>query len=218
MTDLFRTEQRALQDQFQTRALADRVAEITWHGDVQEPDRLFIESRDMFFLSTVDATGQPSCSYKGGERGFVKVLDDHTIAFPSFDGNGCFLSMGNVAASSKVGLLFIDFETPHRLRLHGSASLSTDPQLLALWPGAELAVRVAVTQIFINCPRYIHRYQRVEASPYVPDASGCAPLARWKRMDIVQDVLPPKDQGRAEAEGGVITPEQYFGSVAAGEL
>jgi predicted pyridoxine 5'-phosphate oxidase superfamily flavin-nucleotide-binding protein len=216
MSEVFSAEQRALQDQFQTRGLADRVAEITWHGEVQEPDRLFIESRDMFFLSTVDATGQPSCSYKGGEAGLVKVLDDKTIAFPSYDGNGCFVSMGNVAASSKVGLLFIDLETPHRMRVHGDARLSTDAALLAHWPGAELAVVVTVSQIFINCPRYVHRYQRVATSHYVPDAAGTAPFAQWKRLDVVQDVLPPKDQGRAAEVGGPMTPEEYFANAAAG--
>jgi len=126
MADFFHGEQRALQDRFDTRGLADRVAGITVHAEVQDDDKAFIESRDMFFLSTVDANGQPSCSYKGGEPGFVQVLDARTVGFPSYDGNGMYFSMGNIAAASKVGLLFLDFETPHRLRLHGEATLHSD--------------------------------------------------------------------------------------------
>jgi uncharacterized protein YecE (DUF72 family) len=67
----------------------------------------------------VDGSGQPTCSYRGGDPGFVKVVEPGTIAFPSYDGNGMFLSMGNIRATAKVGLLFIDFETPHRLRVQG---------------------------------------------------------------------------------------------------
>jgi predicted pyridoxine 5'-phosphate oxidase superfamily flavin-nucleotide-binding protein len=216
MDDFFHSEQRALQDRFDTRALADRVAGVTVHDEVQDDDRAFIESRDMFFLSTVDASGQPSCSYKGGEPGFVKVLDTRTVGFPSYDGNGMYFSMGNIAAAAKVGLLFLDFDTPHRLRLHGAATLHSDAATLALWPGAELVVKIAVTQLFINCPRYVHRYRRVDASPYVPDAAGCAPLAKWKRIDAFQDVLPAKDTGRVGDAGGEITLEHYFAEAQAG--
>jgi uncharacterized protein len=216
MADFFHGEQRALQDRFDTRGLADRVAGITVHAEVQDDDKAFIESRDMFFLSTVDANGQPSCSYKGGEPGFVQVLDARTVGFPSYDGNGMYFSMGNIAAASKVGLLFLDFETPHRLRLHGEATLHSDAETLARWPGAELVVKIAVTQLFINCPRYVHRYRRVDASPYVPDAAGCAPLAKWKRIDALQDVLPARDSGRVGAAGGEITLEQYFAEAQAG--
>jgi len=154
--------------------------------------------------------------YKGGEPGFVKVLDTRTVGFPSYDGNGMYFSMGNIAAAAKVGLLFLDFDTPHRLRLHGAATLHSDAATLALWPGAELVVKIAVTQLFINCPRYVHRYRRVDASPYVPDAAGCAPLAKWKRIDAFQDVLPAKDTGRVGEAGGEITLEHYFAEAQAG--
>lgn len=101
MSDFFNEHQRALQDRFETRALADRVAGITVHSEVQEQDRLFIESRDMFFLASVDARGQPTCSYKGGAPGFVNVVDAKTIAFPNYDGNGMYLSLGTSAPAPK---------------------------------------------------------------------------------------------------------------------
>jgi len=217
MNDFFNGHHRTLQDQFASRALADRVAAITVHTEIDEQDRLFIESRDMFFLATASENGQPSCSYKGGEPGFVRVLDNNTIAFPSYDGNGMFLSLGNIQATAKVGLLFLDFEKPNRLRLHGTASFRQDDPLMAEYPGADLIVRVAVSEIFVNCPRYIHQYQKVAASKYIPKAAGETPFAQWKRIDALQDVLPPRDQGKTEQAGGVISPEEYGAKVMAGE-
>lgn len=76
----------------------------------------------MFFLATADAQGRPSCSYKGGEPGFVRVLDEQTLAFPRYDGNGMFLSLGNALENPHVGLLFIDFVRARRLRFNGEAS------------------------------------------------------------------------------------------------
>ena len=76
----------------------------------------------MFFLATCDADGNPQCSYKGGDPGFVRVVDDRTLAFPVYDGNGMFLSLGNIRAHANVGMLFIDFEHPNRVRVNGVAS------------------------------------------------------------------------------------------------
>ncbi|MEO0492431.1 MAG: pyridoxamine 5'-phosphate oxidase family protein [Actinomycetota bacterium] len=169
----------------------------------------FITSREFFFLTTVRADGFPTVSHKGGPAGFVKVLDPTTIAFPSYDGNGMFLSMGNIAATAKVGLLFIDFETPHRIRIHGEATVSADDELLAEFPGAELVVRVAITEQFVNCPRYIVKHQRVGASPYVPDEHGEAPTATWKKIEGMSAVLPPAAAERVEAEGEQISIVEY---------
>lgn len=213
----FHLGSRELQDRFDTRALADRIDGLLVTDTIDEGDAAFIRERDMFFLASADAEGRPTCSYKGGEPGFVKVTDPRSIEFPSFDGNGWYVSLGNVAATAKIGLLFLDFETPHRLRLHGRASLHTDAEALARWPGAELVVRIAVTELFINCPRYLHRYRRVEASSYLPDAAGCAPFAQWKRIDAMQDALPPRDQGRAAEVGGPITIDEYFAKVQSGQ-
>ena len=213
----YRDEQRELQRQFQTGRMADLLEQVIVHGEVQEAERAFIESRDMFFLATVDAEGQPTCSYKGGDPGFVRVVDPATLAFPSYAGNGMFLSMGNIRATARVGLLFIDFETPHRLRVQGTAAASDADPLLASYPGADLLVRVAVSQIFVNCARYVHQYQRVRSSRYVP-RSGCeTPFAEWKRIDVVQEVLPPRDAGRTARAGGTITVEEYEAKRHAGE-
>jgi uncharacterized protein len=209
MTDFYTSAQRGLQDQFGSRKLADLLTQVTVHREVQEAERAFIESRDMFFLASVDAAGQPTCSYKGGAPGFVRVVDPRTLAFPIYDGNGMFLSAGNMQASGRIGMLFIDFEKPHRLRVHGVASLASDPATLASFHGADLLVRVAIEAIFVNCPRYIHKYQRVSASRSVPQPGGEVPLATWKRIDVVQDALSARDADKVTRAGGTISQEQY---------
>lgn len=206
-----------MQEAFDTKALADRLDQIIVSDEIADDKNDFIESRDLFFLTTVDHRDYPSCSYKGGNPGFVKVLDNKTLAFPNFDGNGMFLSMGNISANNKIGMLFIDFETPHRIRIHGTASITPNDPLLAEFPGANLVVRVAVTETFVNCPRYIHEYQRIGTSKYVPQATCPAPPAQWKRIDAVQDVLPECDRSIAESHGGVITPEEYGEILMKGE-
>lgn len=217
MSKVYSEEHRKLQEQFSTRKLADRLEEIIVKETVDDMDRGFIESRDFFFLSTVDHTGHPTVSYKGGDPGFIRVVDEKTLAFPSYDGNGMFFSMGNISGNPKIGILFIDFENPHRLRLHGEARVLANDPLLAEYKEAELIVRIDVTKIWVNCPRYIHRMQRVTPSRYVPRAACDTPLAVWKRLDAVQDVLAPKDIGRADQEGGVITIDQYFEKLVKGE-
>ncbi len=188
--------QRVLQDRFDTRRIADRINELLVHDFVDPGTAAFIERQDMMFVASVDPSGQPTCSYKGGDPGFVRVLDEHTLAFPSYDGNGMFLTLGNADASRQVGLLFIDFASPSRVRVHGRATVSADDPLLSTWPGAQLVVRVDVTQAFPNCPRYIHRMEAVERSAFVPRGEAPPPVPDWKRADWANDALPAGDPAR----------------------
>ena len=190
---MYHDDSRQLQDRFDTRRLADRIEERLVHATLDEDDRAFVEARDMFFLATVDAHGQPQCSYKGGEPGFVRVVDEHTLAFPSFDGNGMYLSLGNIAQTARVGRLFLDFERPRRMRVNGVAEVRTDDPLLAAYPRAQCVVRVAVTEVFPNCGRYIHRLELVERSRFTPRAECEPPVPDWKRSDWARDVLPAGD-------------------------
>jgi predicted pyridoxine 5'-phosphate oxidase superfamily flavin-nucleotide-binding protein len=217
MSGMYGEQHRAIQETFDTERLADLMSEGLVAAEIGDEHRAFIESRDMFFLSTVDHRGFPTCSYKGGNPRFVKVVDSKTLAFPSYNGNGMFLSMGNIAAHSKVGMLFIDFQTPNRMRLHGTATVNRTDPLIKEFHGAELMVRVIVAELFVNCPRYIHRYQRLATSKYVPQAECPTPAPQWKRIDVVQDVQPKSDKMVAEALGGVITPEQYGALLMKGE-
>jgi predicted pyridoxine 5'-phosphate oxidase superfamily flavin-nucleotide-binding protein len=191
---------RRLQDRFDTRRLADRLDEKLGRTAFTAQDRAFIESRQLFFLATADAEGQPDCSYKGGAAGFVRVTDVNELAFPSYDGNGMFRSLGNVLLNPAVALLFIDFEQPNRLRVNGRASIVDDDPLLASFAGAQLVVRVRAARIFPNCPRYIHRMSIAESSPYVPRAEYTPPVPKWKRFEMFRDVLPPDDPARGEGD------------------
>ncbi len=185
--------------------------------EISKEDQLFIEGRDMFFLSTVDEEGRPTVSYKGGDPGFVKVVNKNTIAFPDYDGNGMFYSLGNIASSAYVGMLFVNFEKPERLRVQGTATVSDDDPLIDEYKEVKFMVRVKVDAVWINCPRYVHRMQKVKESRYVPREDAQTPLAGWKRIDIVQGVLPARDKGRAEKEGGTITVEEWFAMIAKGD-
>jgi uncharacterized protein len=193
----FNDDQRYWQDRFDTRRVADRIDELLVSERIDDNTKAFIESRDMFFLATCDADGNPQCSYKGGDPGFVRVVDERTLAFPVYDGNGMFLSLGNIRAHANVGMLFIDFEQPNRVRVNGVATVDLDDPLRAEMTGAELVVRVRTAQVFPNCSRYIHKMQLVERSKFVPKNNVEAPIPDWKRMTWAQDYLPENDPARA---------------------
>jgi uncharacterized protein len=201
VTELYHDGARELQDRFDTRRLADRIEQVKVHDAITPEDRAFIERMDMFFLATADADGRPQCSYKGGDPGFVAVVDEHTVAFPNYDGNGMYLSVGNLHVNPHVGLLFVDFtgRPPRRLRLNGTASVAADDPLLGCYPGAQFVVRVRALQVFPNCPRYIHRMQLVERSQFVPHAAEEPPVPAWKRDGWARDVLPADDPARANS-------------------
>jgi predicted pyridoxine 5'-phosphate oxidase superfamily flavin-nucleotide-binding protein len=196
MSKLYGDSHRRLQKEFDTERLADRIEQRLFREQLTAEDRAFIERMDMFFLATADAAGRPNCSYKGGDPGFVRALDDRTLVFPSYDGNGMYLSMGNTLENAHVGLLFIDFENQKRLRVNGTARIEAAESLEPAFPEAQFVVRVRVRQVFANCPRYIHKFQLVERSKFVPRAAAQTPVPSWKRMDWASDVLPAGDRAR----------------------
>lgn len=196
MSGTYHDGHRLLQDRFDTRRLADRIDERLVDDIIDADDKAFIETLDMFFLATADEQGRPNCSYKGGEPGFVRVLDDHTLAFPNYDGNGMYLSVGNIFANPNIGMLFIDFEKGRRLRINGVASIDERDELMEHYPEAQFIVRVRAREVFPNCPRYIHKYRLVERSGFVPKVSCETPVPDWKRSSWARDVLPANDPAR----------------------
>lgn len=148
----------------------------------------------------------------------MRVVDARTLEIPSYDGNGMFLSAGNLAANPKLGLLFIDFERPHCLRLHGTGQVLRDAGGLAPHPGAEFVLRIAIAEVFVNCPRYIHRYRRVASSGFVPGQPRVGEVQAWKRIDAFGDVLPERDRAALDAsEAGSITLDAYRALLDKGE-
>lgn len=209
----YHDQHRDLQVRFDTRRLADRLNERLVTDHIDAKDRAFIESRDMFFIATVDDRGVPTCSYKGGDQGFVRVLSPNQLCFPLYDGNGMFLTAGNVARRSDVGLLFIAFDRPRRLRVHGEARLVEESELLASYPGALAVVKVTVAEVFPNCSRYVHRYEPRERSRSVPDAGGNAPAADWKRTAWAVTVLPhgdPANSARYRMRARILTAAAFL--------
>lgn len=193
---------RRLQEVRETQPLADRLEQVTVRAAFTGEDRAFIERCPMFFIATADADGHPDCSYKGGLPGFVRVLDDRTLAIPDYDGNGMYRSWGNVLVNPHIGLLFLDFENPKRLRVNGTAQVSEDDPLRTEYPGSVFIVRVTATRIFPNCPRYIHKMQLVDYSVYAPKSGYTPPVPAWKTFDAFRDALPARDRPDGEKEGG----------------
>ena len=213
----YTAEARKLQDRFDTRNLADAELAVIVHDELSEPDRGFISAAEMFWLASVDDKGSPTVSYKGGAPGFVNIIDGRTLVFPNYDGNGMYFSMGNIATSSDIGMLFMAFDKPARLRVQGRATLTDDKTMVGRFPGAQFAVKVDITALITNCPRYIPKMQRIEGSRYVPDSTtGAQPIPGWKRIDAIQPVLPKRDQNMADTVGGLITMDQWGGMVAEG--
>lgn len=188
---------REIQDRFDTRRLADTLTQMTVHATITDGDRAFIERMDMFFIATQGEDGGLDCSYKGGEPGFVRVLDEQTLAFPSYDGNGQYMTPGNIIETGKVGMLFIDFQNQGRVRLNGTASIDFNDPLLGAWPEAQFVVRVKAEEVFPNCPRYIHKMELVERSVHVPQAGRETPDADWKKY--FEAVLPEEQRARRTA-------------------
>lgn len=184
---------RELQDQFGSRALADRLEEKLRHDRFTDGDAAFIAAQSFFFLATADAQGRPDCSFKGGPPGFARVVAPDLLVFPDYDGNGMFKSLGNLKANPFVGLLFIAMgERQGRVRVNGRAEVSADDALLADMPGGQLLVKVTPTDIFPNCPRYIPRMELVEPSIYAPQAGAEPVEPKWKAFPDFAAVVPPR--------------------------
>ncbi len=203
MSIYYSKQHRALQAQFGTTKMADRIEQLASHSEFNDDAKGFIEHSEMFFLTTINDKGQPTVSYKGGDMGFVKVINSNTLIFPSYDGNGMFLSMGNINGNPQIGMLFISFQTPHRIRVQGTATISQDAALLEHYKEAEFVVTVTLSELWQNCPRYIPKMEKIRDSRYVPRADCETPLAEWKRVDLLQDVLPAADLAKAQAKGTI---------------
>ena len=193
---------RQLQDQFGSRALADRLEQKVSRTEFTDDDRAFMEGLPYFFLATADAFGRPDCSFKGGAPGFVRVTGPNELAFPDYDGNGMFKSLGNLLVNPDIGLLFLDMhEKPRRLRVNGQATVSREDSLLARTVAAQLIVRVKARAIFPNCPRYIPKLQLAEPSQYVPRPGKDPVEPAWKGFADFKGYVHPR-QPTAKGESG----------------
>ena len=184
---------RGLQDDFDTRRLADRLLDVTLHDELSDDDCKLVEAQSSFLLATVDEVGWPDVSYKGGDPGFVSVVDRTTLRFPCYDGNGMFRSLGNIADNGRIAMLFVDTARPWRLRLHGTATVITDAATIERFHAALAVVEVQVGRVFPNCGRYIHKVDG-KISEFVPRPGYEPPVPGWKKLDMIRDYLPADQQ------------------------
>ena len=192
---MFHDGNRRLQDQFDSRRIADRLEEKLTRQVFTDNDRAFIEGTMFFFLATADDRGRADCSFKGGQPGFVRVVGEGELAFPDYDGNGMFKSLGNMLVNPEVGLLFIDMgEKPRRLRVNGTATVNRDDPLMKRFAGAQLMVRVTARAIFPNCPRYVVTAGTAEPSKYAPRRGYVPPEPAWKGFDDFKDYIHPRQK------------------------
>jgi predicted pyridoxine 5'-phosphate oxidase superfamily flavin-nucleotide-binding protein len=190
---MYHAGSRELQDRFDSRRLADRLAEKLRRDRFNDEDRAFIETVPFFFLATADADGRPDCSFKGGMPGFVRVLGPDRLVFPDYDGNGMFRSLGNLRVNPQIGLLFIAMaEQPKRLRVNGTAEVRFDDPLLEDMAGGQLLVSVTPRDIFLNCPRNIPHMTLEAHSIYTPREGEEPVEPKWKSFEIFEDVVPPR--------------------------
>ena len=186
---------RALQDEFDTRRLADRLHSWTVHAELTDDDVALIRAQSTVWIGTVDADGWPDVSYKGGDVGFVEVVSPIELRIPSYDGNGMMRTMGNIADTGKVALLFVDTSRPWRMRLHGDGRIETGASYVSRHHGAHAVIVVELRRIFPNCGRYIHKE---EISKFVPRPGYDPPLPEWKQYEGFRDVLPEADLRKLE--------------------
>jgi predicted pyridoxine 5'-phosphate oxidase superfamily flavin-nucleotide-binding protein len=184
---------RRLQDRFDSRRISDRLEQKLTRTSFTDDDKAFIESVPYFFLATADAEGRPDCSFKGGMPGFVRITGPSELAFPDYDGNGMFKSLGNLVVNASVGMLFIAMhDKPRRLRVNGIATMRDDDPLIAETVGAQMIVRITARAIFPNCPRYIPSMQIAAPSIYAPRAGHDSPEPAWKEFDLFKGHVHPR--------------------------
>lgn len=201
MSSMFHEGQRALQDTYGGRAVADRLEQHRKRSTFADEDRKFIEGANFFFLATAYGDSV-DCSFKGGLPGFVKIIGPSELCWPDYDGNRMYRSLGNISKSPAVGLLFISFDKPNepippsetrRLRVNGGARIvDAGPELdelKKLATNAKRFVVVTVKDIFTNCHRYLPDMAVNEQSIYSPRPGYTPPQPEWKSRDYIKDVL-----------------------------
>jgi uncharacterized protein len=156
---------KALQEKYGSRRQYARMETGPSTPDRLGPDEsLFIAERDSFYMATVGSTGWPYVQHRGGPKGFLKVIDDRTIAFADFRGNKQFVSTGNIGSDDRVAMILVDYPSQTRLKILGHAKIF-DGEAAREWieklrePGSKDVIeRVYVIRVEAfdwNCPQHI---------------------------------------------------------------
>jgi hypothetical protein len=186
---MFHEGHRELQDRYGGRPVADKIEANRKHFVFTDEDKALIESVPFLFLATTHGDAV-DCSMKGGMPGFCRVTAPDEIAWPDYDGNRMYRSLGNIHMNAKVGILFVKFDAvTTRIRLTGEARIDEDPASIADLPGAKRLVRVKVDYIYYNCPRNVPKMTYEEPSIYSPREDYTPPEPDWKSRDYIKPLL-----------------------------
>ena len=133
-----------------------------WRDTIDEGLAAFIAERDSFYLATASADGQPYIQHRGGKKGFLKVLDEKTLAFADFSGNKQFISAGNLSENTKAYIFLMDYANRRRIKIWGTAKVvEDDPEFLERVFDSDYKARAERVMVFtitawdVNCPQHI---------------------------------------------------------------
>ena len=172
-----------------------KVAESRdWQNTITDRLRSFVANRDSFYLATVNKDGQPYIQHRGGPKGFLKVLDDHTLGFADYSGNRQFISAGNLQDSKKVSLFLMDYPTRSRIKIWGEARIiQKDDKLMEQLKDDdykainERAMIITLKAWDVNRPQHITpRYTLEELEPQIGDLKD-----RIKELEVKLESCEP---------------------------
>lgn len=144
-----------------------------WQTTVTPDLTGFLADLDMFYLGTANAAGQPYIQYRGGPAGFLKPIDEHTLAFADFGGNKQYITLGNLAENPKAFIFLMDYANQRRVKLWGNAAvIENDPALLerlsdpAYTGKPERVITFTLHAWDVNCQQHIHpRFSEAQIAP-----------------------------------------------------
>ena len=153
---------QAAQEQMGSRRIYAKMGTgAGWDETVTENRAAFIKERDSLYIATSAANGQPSVQHRGGPKGFLKVLDEKTLAFADYAGNRQYVSVGNLSENDKACLFLMDYPNRGRLKIWGRAEAVDDPEVIAKVTDADYGARIERAIVFHvdvmdgNCPQHI---------------------------------------------------------------
>ncbi|MAF83092.1 MAG: pyridoxamine 5'-phosphate oxidase [Chromatiales bacterium] len=159
----FHAGEMAAQQRWQTIHLWDQVRRTRLLLDhIPEEFQERVHQAPFFFLATSDDHGACDCSFKGGGPGLIQIINSKQLAFPDFNGNGAFMSVGNILKNPQVGMLFIDFSDGARLRVNGRASVHDDGEVMELFPDHPRVILVEIEQVVPNCAAHVPKLVPLE--------------------------------------------------------
>ncbi|MFY7998195.1 MAG: pyridoxamine 5'-phosphate oxidase family protein, partial [Candidatus Kapaibacteriota bacterium] len=160
----FTDEVKELQKIYGSRSTYARMEQSVFHDGLTDSETDFIRERDSFYMATVGESGYPYIQHRGGPKGFLRVIDKHTLGFVDFRGNKQYISVGNISTHNKVSLFLMDYARQTRLKIYAEASivaLENEPQLLATLQLGEYSHKAERMMLFYiqafdwNCPQHI---------------------------------------------------------------